>query len=591
MKQVVISSLALSLLGACASTPQQPAAPKPFELTIAHINDHHSHLAPSELTFDWAGQAWQVEAGGFPRMTAMIDQIRQNNQNVLTLHAGDAITGSVFFKRLGSAADARFMNDTCFDAFTIGNHEFDTGDAGLKTFLDQLGTTRCNTVKLSANIEPEIGVSPLTPQTATDSFQPYTIIQRDGQSLGLVGLTIAQRTMQTSHPDKTTRLTDELAAAQRSVAELQAQGIEKIILLTHVQYQNDIDFAGKLPGVDVIIGGDSHTLLGDFSAFGIDADGAYPTQVTNAEGDPVCIAHAYKYSQVVGELHVTFDGDRVASCSGRPHYLIGSDVQPKAGAVTTVQPVLDALDQSGVFTRIEPDTQQQAWLDTYQQQIDAFANEVLAKVPQRICTQPIGTPRRAECGQQQSSGLQRLIAESFLAAAPDADFAIQNGDGSRGDIEPGTFTVGDAYKLLPYGNTLMTIEISGSELKQVLEEALNFAVTGDDNIGAYPYGANIQYSINLQQGFGDRISDIKVWDDEQQTWKAVRPRDTYRVVTNSYIAGGQSGYKTFLTLSDRGRAHNTGIDYAQAFADYVRQFDQLKRPTQFATQEFVPVKE
>lgn len=577
----------LALLVGCAAQAPQP--PEKFQLTVLHVNDHHSNLAPKTRTLNWGGQDWQVQSGGFPRVAAQIDALRQQNEHVLTLHAGDAITGSLFFTLFGSEPDAVMMNQVCFDAFTIGNHEFDHGDKGLKTFLDQLGTPACSTAKLSANVKPELGVSPLTPTSMTDSFTPYTVLQRGGESIGIVGLTIATKTKKSSQPDETTEFEDELTATRRTIAELQAQGIEKIILLSHIQYQRDIDLIKQLPAVDIVIGGDSHTLLGEFEPFGLQAAGPYPTELTNADGNRVCLAHAYQYAQVVGELQVEFSGDEIAHCGGRPHFLLGNAIKPVEGAVTTLAPVKNALQQSGVFSMVAPDPELQGILERYQEKVAAFSAEVLAEVPETICNQEIDLPRRPGCADILSSGAHRITAEAFLHAVPEADFALNNGGSIRGDIEAGDFTRGDAFSLLPFANTLVKIEITGSELKQVMEEGIAYSISDGGSTRAYPYGAGIRYSIDLTKNFGDRVANLQIWDKSSDTWQPVRPRDNYVLVTNSFIAGGQDGYDTFHSLAERGRATHTGIDYAQAMADYASEVEVLLRPEEFATQSYVPV--
>jgi len=86
--------------------------------------------------------------------------------------------------------------------------------------------------------------------------------------------------------------------------------VEQIILLTHLQYANDLALARALTGVDVIVGGDSHTLLGDrgvLAPLGFTPEGPYPTMETNVDGDPVCVVHAFDNAQVLGELRVSFD--------------------------------------------------------------------------------------------------------------------------------------------------------------------------------------------------------------------------------------------------------------------------------------------
>lgn len=586
LARLTVVAAVFGILAGCATPTPQP--PENFQLTVLHVNDHHSNLAPKTRTLSWGGQDWQMQSGGFPRVAAQIDALRQQNQHVLTLHAGDAITGSLFFTLFGSEPDSVMMNQVCFDAFAIGNHEFDNGDAGLNTFLNQLGTPACPTAKLSANVKPELGVSPLTPTSMTDSFSPYTVVQRGGQSIGIVGLTIATKTKKSSQPDATTEFEDELTAARGAISALQAQGIKKIILLTHIQYQRDIDLIQQLPAVDIVIGGDSHTLLGDFDAFGLQAAGPYPTQLTNADGQPVCLAHAYQYAQVVGELQVEFTGDAIARCGGRPHFLLGHDIAPVEGAVTTLEPVKTALEQSGVFSFVEPDAELQRLLERYQTDVEAFSAQVLAEVPETICNQEIDLPRRPGCADILSSGAHRITAEAFLHAVPEADFALNNGGSIRGDIAAGEFTRGDAFSLLPFANTLVKIEITGSELKQVMEEGIAYSVSDGGSTRAYPYGAGIRYSVDLSNNFGDRVANLQVWDKSGERWQPVRPRDSYVVVTNSFIAGGQDGYETFHHLAERGRATNTGIDYAQAMANYASELEVLSRPEDFATQSYVP---
>ena len=115
-------------LAACGGTTDRGA---PLDLSILHINDHHSHLdaETTALTLKdatGASRSVTVELGGFPRVAAAIEQLAAGKANVLKLHAGDAITGDLYFTQSEGQADAVLMNTVCFDAFTLGNHEFDS---------------------------------------------------------------------------------------------------------------------------------------------------------------------------------------------------------------------------------------------------------------------------------------------------------------------------------------------------------------------------------------------------------------------------------------------------------------------------------
>ena len=238
------------------------------DLTILHINDHHSNLqADGRMDLTLAGERTRVRSGGFPALVTKFKDLAAQNKNVLKLHAGDAITGNLYYTLFKGKADAALMNEICFDAFALGNHEFDDGDAGLAAFLDELKSGDCKTEVLAANVKPEVGVSALAKTSATDYFTPHHVFERGDMKIGVIGIDIANKTKQSSSPDETTMFADELTTAQAEIDTPTAQGVQHIVLPTHYQYENDL-FRQSLNGVDVIIGGDSHTLLGDFSDLG-----------------------------------------------------------------------------------------------------------------------------------------------------------------------------------------------------------------------------------------------------------------------------------------------------------------------------------
>src|SRR5690606_37672179 len=150
----LVSALALAGCGGDSSDNDNSGGGEPLSLTILHINDHHSNLEASSLTLDIAGAETTFDSGGFPRVVAKIAEREAARSNVLKLHAGDAITGTLYFSSFEGEADAELMNQVCFDAFALGNHEFDRGDAGLKKFLDYLADDSCGTPVLAANVKP-----------------------------------------------------------------------------------------------------------------------------------------------------------------------------------------------------------------------------------------------------------------------------------------------------------------------------------------------------------------------------------------------------------------------------------------------------
>lgn len=587
------SLIALAVMGftlsACDSDDKKTAdagSPKdtPLSLRILHINDHHSHLQSNSGDLMLAGESTRVAMGGFAKVVEKINQRSNGQDNVLKLHAGDAITGDLYFTLFKGEADAAMMNQVCFDAFALGNHEFDEGDAGLVKFLDYLKASDCKTDVLAANVKPEVGVSPLAKTTATDYFKPYTVRTLGGEQVGIVGIDIAQKTKNSSNPDDSTQFLDETQSAQGAIDELLAKGVKKIILMTHYQYQNDIKLAAALTDVDVIVGGDSHTLLGaEFKDLGLNPSGDYPTMLTNKNGEKVCVAQAWEYSNVVGELNVTFNAqDGIESCTGVPHLLLADSFKRKNADGDRVelegaerQAVLDAVSASPVLSVVADDQSTAAKLQGFTQQVDALKETVVGTSVDRLCHERIpGQGRSTLCDvtdtQSKGSDIANIVALAFKTMSKTSDIAIQNGGGVREDVDAGDITLGTAYKLLPFANTLVELDMTGQQIVNVLEEAFDYAIDPDGSTGAYPYASGLRWALDRSQDKGARFSSVQVKLKDETEWSDIDLQATYKVVTNSFIAGGRDGYVTFGEIAKQPeRIVDTYLDYAQSFVKYV----------------------
>ncbi|WP_028022983.1 NAD nucleotidase [Enterovibrio calviensis] len=600
MKTTVIAAAVAAL-----SIPLTGCFERPMDLTIAHINDHHSHLeADDGFDITVGGEETRVEVGGFPRVVTKIREIDESKQNVLKLHAGDAITGDLYYTLFGGEADAAMMNQVCFDAFALGNHEFDDGDAGLKTFLDQLAGGDCNTKVLAANVRPEVGVSPLTPEKKWDSFRPFVVKKFNGQKVGIIGIDIATKTKNSSNPDATTEFLDETKIAQRFINKLKKKGVNKIVLLTHYQYGNDLELAKNLSGVDVIIGGDSHSLLGDFEEVGLNSMGDYPTMVTNLDGDPVCVAQAWQYASVVGELDISFDRKgAVEACSGTPHLLLGDTFKRRNDDGDRVE--LEGADRDAVYADIEEipvltivdtDTETQTLLDTYTQRIEEETQTVIANAATDLCLERIpGQGRSSLCDVTETasngSDVSNLVAKAFMTQSLEADVAIQNAGGVRIDVPMGDVTIATAYQLLPFANTLVNLNMSGAEVKLALEQGVDYALSPDGSSGAYPYASGLRFDVDISKTFGERVTNIEINSRLAGDWTALDTTSTeanIQVVTNNFVSAGRDGYFVFGDVTDEGRAVDTYLDYAKSFVDYAEAIGTLsKLPLEeYSTQRF-----
>lgn len=591
-------ALALLLSGCGGSHPvQTPAAgPSAYQLTILHLNDHHSHLQPRSATLqldDISGRRVPVavQVGGFARVVGALDALAAGKPNVLRLHAGDALTGTLYFDRAGApgAADAALMDVACFDAFALGNHEFDKGDTVLRGFLDQLATGRCPTPILSANVR--FGASSaLHPSRAPGLVQPSVVLRRGGQDIGIVGLTVAYKTRVSSSPDPHTQFEDEAEAAQREIDRLTARGIDKIVVLSHIGHAAERRLAERLRGVDVIVGGDSHTLLGPpgLARAGIGTPVAdYPVRTRNADGQPVCLVQAGEYAQVLGELRVDFDASgQVLECSGTPHVLVGDDMQVDG------QPPAPALRQSleasrtalGFLRVTEPSAAALAALAPFEARVAAFARTPVAHAPEELCARRVpGGPGSRDHGRSSAAcnaegrvdrhggDIQQLVAQAYLDMARlrygGADLAMQHGGGVRAPLL-GTVTGEQLIGVLPFGNTLWRLQVSGAELRGMLEDGIEAVWGPRGSTGPYPYVAGLRFTVDVTRPRGERIAQLQFHDVARDVWVPLEPPRTYRLFVPEYTARGGDRHLTLAGVPPERRL-DIGVLDADLLLDWI----------------------
>jgi 5'-nucleotidase len=586
------------ILAGCGGTVAQQIAgsaatggPEPFELTLLHINDHHSHLDAENITLQLATGGGKrepitVERGGFPRVAGAIKAMTNESAHVLKIHSGDASTGDLYSILNESKADADLMNTVCFDTFTLGNHEFDNTDAGIKKFMGFLHAGGCKTPLLSANVR----FGPSSPlYAAEETVLPSVVLERGGQKIGVIGLTVAGKTKNSSRPNADTTFIDEAAAAQAEIDRLQAQGINKIILATHIGYQADQALVRKLRGVDVVVGGDSHSLLGPaiLQDYGISPEGPYPTRSTDLDGKPVCIVQAWQYSSVVGEMRVRFDAKgEVSDCTGTPWLLIGDQFSraDKTALTKEETAAIHADVAAGQVLRMTtPDPEAEALLAPYRSQKETMGSLVAATASDNLCLRRVpGSKRdtsRSSLGDvcnknervnRHGGDIQQIVAEAFLQQGKaffGADLSIQNGGGVRVDLPQGPITLKDVYTVLPFNNTLVQLNATGAEVKAALEDAVEGVVGPMLNTGCYPYTGGLRWRLDLTRPKGARLSQLEIRSKDG----SYRPFDlntTYKVATISFLADGNDSFTTLKSITGVRRI-DVGLDYAEAFLQYI----------------------
>lgn len=568
-----------------------------------------SHLEADTLRFDTANLKLSVETspgvavksvsldyGGMPLLADLYSERRSRVQNPVKIHAGDAITGTLYYTLFTGRADAALMNHICFDVFILGNHEFDDGDDGLAAFLDALNAGACGTPTLAANVVPGDS-SPLK----TGYLAPTHVKEVGGERIGFIGIDIAQKTKRSSRPFADTVFLDEAETAQKYIDALRADRIDKIVLVTHLGYENDLDLAAKLSGADVIVGGDSHSLLGgpNLQRLGLGPVGAYPTQVKGRDGRPVCVVQAWEYAHLLGELSVRFDAEGVVTgCAGLPRLPVdlatlsydvseGESTTERALPAADVDKVKAALAAYPEVVFATPDPDAAATLASYQGEVATLTQQTIADVQETLCLDRFPGKRRvAGCRTSvRGSDISNIVAKAFLTVTPTADIALQNAGGVRESVPAGDFTIAKAFSLLPFSNTLVTLEMKGSQIVQVLEDALSNHLDQGGSDGSYPYASGLRFSVDASAARGGRITQVEVNPRLAGSWAAIDPSRTYVVVTNDFIAGGRDGYDTLAAMP----ATDTYTEYAQGLIDYVKAVGTLRKlpVEEYSTQRYV----
>lgn len=376
-----------TLLLAC----QQGKDEQTFVLDIAHMNDTHSRFDSGSVALrnpalageGVEGDTVYTRLGGYPRLLAMTKAMQaeaeRQNHPLLTLHGGDAWQGSGYFKLNEGAANAELLRQFGLDAMVLGNHEFDLDNQKLARFIEGVNFPLL-AANLDASQEPALrGVANLKPYVlfafAGNQKRPLPDADRlpaDQPVVAVIGLTLEEMERLSPNTGKL-RFTQEIASAQATVDQLKNKGVDKVVLLSHVGNQRDLALAAQVNGIDAIIGGHSHSLLGDFSNLGLgSSDTPYAQLVSNQDGQgQTCVVQAGAYAQAMGRVQITFDSQgRVRACQGKNTLLAGSRFYRDATLQSPLdesarERVISFLDQQPNIRRVDEDPAP-AWPDRQQ---------------------------------------------------------------------------------------------------------------------------------------------------------------------------------------------------------------------------------
>ena len=439
------------------------AGPEAYKLRIIHTNDHHARIEPVI-----GGTPAAPIHGGISRRKTLIDAIRDEGGNQILLDAGDVFQGTLWFTQYLGQADLEFYNALGYEAVTIGNHEFDKGQQPLADFIK-----RANFPVLSANI----AIAADVPAPIAGLFKPWIVKEIGGQKIGIFGLT-TEETPVLSSPGAGIAFTNYIEAARKAVADLKAQGVNKIIALTHIGITFDRELARQVDGIQVIIGGHSHTPMGA-QIKPPDTNRPYPEVIASPSNKPVIMATDWEWGRWLGDLTVGFDAN---------------------GDITSVV----AAQPAEVLPIVEPNQGFEDRIKVLVQPLSALRTQVVGetKVPLNGA--------RADVRAKETN-LGNLISDAMLEKTrpAGAQLALMNGGSIRTSIDAGPITLGELIEVQPFGNTITLVSLTGDQLKAALENGVSQIETV---AGRFPQVAGIRYSFDASKPVGSRISGVQIAD-------------------------------------------------------------------------------
>ena len=464
--------------------------------------------------------------GEYAKIAALKQAYQAAGAYVLLADAGDFIQGDPTVSASQGKTAIELMNLAGYDVAAPGNHEFDYGYPNLKTLAGE-----ADFPILAANVRYD-NAAALGDQT--------TFTTTDGKKIGIFGLDTPE-TATKAHPDKIKGVSflaaqEMFDCAQAQVDALKADGCDYIICLGHLGIDAEstgnrsIDLLEKVTGIDVFIDGHSHSTLEEIK------------EATNGTGK-------------VGDTVLTSTGTKLAN--------VGMvDISPD-GTISTSSLATSELT-------VTPDAKVAARAEEIQKEIDADYGTVFAKTEVALD----GEKANVRTGE---TNLGDLIADAMLWQAglldEGVDAAVTNGGGIRASIAAGDITKKDINTVLPFGNTLYVVKVTGAELLEALEAS---TYCTPEAIGGFPQVAGIEFTVNTGAQFDTKelypgstygkpasINRVMI---QTVGGEAFNPEETYTIVTNDFMGAGGDTYYAFKAASS---GYDSGVPLDEVVMDYI----------------------
>ncbi len=438
---------------------------------------------------------------GAAKLKTAMETKKAENANTLVLDAGDAMQGANLVTLSDGATAVKVLNALGYDAMTAGNHEF---DYGLETLMVN-----------KAGLEFPMVVCNVTKEDGTPLLDPYIIKEVDGIKVAIVGFATPETTYK-SHPDNTKGLKFEAPAeaAKRVVKELEGKA-DILVGVGHLGEEGEYPAStvAEVGGFAVIVDGHSHS--------------------TYEEGMLVAdtlIVSAGEKTKNLGVVTLGFDKDNKL-------------VSKKATLVT-----------KDMAAEIEPDAEVAKLIEEIRAENAKIEEVVVAKTDVVLNGERVFV-RTGE------TNLGNILTASLLDVSK-ADVALTNGGGIRASIEVGDITKGEILTVLPFGNTVRVIELTGADLKAAIENGVKGY---PEPSGGFPHIAGMTVEFDATKEAGSRVTSLKVNGEEVVLDKV------YTLATNDFLVAGGDDYKMFKgkkVVGEYGAMDEVMIDFMAANPDY-----------------------
>jgi 2',3'-cyclic-nucleotide 2'-phosphodiesterase (5'-nucleotidase family) len=485
--------VALYLLAAliALSCPRSAAAgPGPGGTrTILHVNDFHGRMEPAPAKPGLA----DAPTGGAALLAGRIRQERgKDPAGTVLLSAGDMFQGTPASNLFHGAPVLEIMNSLSFDAMTLGNHEFDWG-------LDVLGKLRAGASFpfLSATVVDNAG-RPLP------GISSYVLLERKGARIAVVGVSTPD-TPYTTKRDNVEGLVflDPVSALPKVVRQVRSLGADVVVVLSHLGFDEDRKVAMAVPGIDLIVGGHTHTAV---------------TKPVRAGG--TLVAQAGSHGMYLGVVRIE------VGPKGTPVFRedSGSGLLPVSAA--------SGVPEDPEASRI----------------VGSYRARLAGEFRRVVGTSGVDLVRDDNA----ESNVGNLLCDAARAATG-ADVAFMNAYGIRADLPRGEITLEQVYTMLPFENTLLTVELTGRGILSALERGATLESGMLQVSGA-------EFRVDLSKPAGSRVSDVLIGG------APLDPEKKYRAAMNDFLAAGGDRFDAFR----EGTGAAAGGSFRDAVLEYLR---------------------